>query len=137
MRLQTLPDCRTVMRMAVVGCLLATANDGENEKVESNKARSAATIGRLIFSDTGLSQPPGQGCISCHISKSAFADPRAVSPGAVPGRQGTRNAPTLMYAALIPSFAFDDFLTEDGDEVYAWEGGLFHDGRAHDQFKQV
>ena len=42
-----------------------------------------------------------------------------------------------MYAALIPSMAFDDFFTKEGEEVYAWEGGLFHDGRARDQFEQV
>ncbi|MFT5124954.1 MAG: cytochrome c peroxidase [Verrucomicrobiales bacterium] len=97
----------------------------------------AASIGRLIFQDTSLSQPPGQGCISCHDPKFAFADPRAVSPGAVKGREGSRNAPSLMYAALIPSFAYEEFFTNDGEEKAAWEGGLFHDGRASDLFEQV
>ncbi len=110
---------------------------GSLGRFEVNQGHGAAAIGGLIFSDTSLSQPPGQGCISCHQPKTAFADPRAVSPGAVPGRQGTRNAPTLMYAALIPSFAYEDFLNASGEEVYAWEGGLFHDGRAQDQFAQV
>lgn len=97
----------------------------------------AAEIGKRIFLDTNLSRPRGQGCISCHFPGAAFADPRPVSPGAVPGRQGRRNAPSLMYAALIPGFAYDDFLTRDGEEIFAWEGGLFHDGRARDLFDQV
>ena len=67
----------------------------------------------------------------------AFADPRSVSTGAVSERMGTRNAPSLLYAALIPSFAYEDFLTPDGEEVYAHEGGLFWDGRARDLFEQV
>ena len=50
---------------------------------------------------------------------------------------GFRNAPTLMYAALIPSLNYEDILTPEGEEIYAWEGGLFHDGRARDQFAQV
>ena len=45
--------------------------------------------------------------------------------------------PSLLYAALIPSFAYEDFLTPDGEEVYAHEGGLFWDGRARDLFEQV
>ena len=98
---------------------------------------SAALIGEKIFLDTGLSRPPGQGCVSCHQPSAAFADPRPVSPGAVSGRLGRRNSPSLMYAALIPSFAYDEFFTEDGAEVFAFEGGLFHDGRARDLFEQV
>ncbi len=97
----------------------------------------AARIGKKIFLDTGLSRPAGQGCISCHRPAEAFADPRPVSPGAVNGRKGRRNAPSLMYAALIPSFAYEDLFTEDGREIYAYEGGLFHDGRARDLFEQV
>jgi len=97
----------------------------------------AAAIGKQIFLDTSLSRPAGQGCVSCHQPAHAFADPRPVSPGAVSGRQGRRNSPSLMYAALIPGFAYDEFFTEDGQEVYAWEGGLFHDGRARDLFDQV
>ena len=96
-----------------------------------------AAIGRAIFQDTNLSQPKGQACISCHDPNHAFADPRQVSPGAMPGIKGTRNAPSLMYAALIPPMAYDDFFLPDGSEAFAWEGGIFHDGRAQDLFEQV
>lgn len=101
------------------------------------ETQRAAEIGRLIFLDTNLSSPVGQGCVSCHQPHAAFADVRPVSPGAVDGKFGKRNAPSLMYAALIPSLAYEDFLTPDGEEVYVWEGGLFHDGRARDLFEQV
>ena len=104
---------------------------------ENHVPPRAADIGRQIFLDTNLSRPSGQGCVSCHQPSAAFADPRAVSPGAVAGRQGKRNAPSLMYAALIPSLAYEDIQTKEGMEIYAWEGGLFHDGRARDLFEQV
>lgn len=94
-------------------------------------------IGRKIFMDTSLSQPVGQGCVSCHDPKAAFADARRVSPGAVNERKGRRNAPTLMYAALIPPIAAEDFYDEEGELIYVLEGGLFLDGRAHNQFEQV
>lgn len=97
----------------------------------------AVDIGRAIFLDTDLSRPKGQGCVSCHQPTHAFADPRRVSPGAVEGREGRRNAPSLMYAALIPAMAYEDIRTAEGDEIGAWEGGLFLDGRADDLFAQV
>ena len=97
----------------------------------------AAAIGQRLFLDTSLSFPPGQGCISCHQSATAFADPRRVSPGAVPGHEGIRNSPSLMYAALIPALYNEDLFADDGSIFYAWEGGLFHDGRAQDQFEQI
>ena len=111
--------------MMVAGCLARA------EEV------SPAVIGRKIFMDTSLSQPVGQGCISCHDPKAAFADSRRLSPGAVNGRKGRRNAPTLMYAALIPPIAAEDFYDEEGELIYVLEGGLFLDGRAHNQFEQV
>ena len=57
---------------------------------------SVATLGKQIFLDTTLSHPEGQGCVTCHSPQAAFADPRPVSPGAVVGKLGTRNAPSLM-----------------------------------------
>ena len=96
-----------------------------------------AEIGRSVFTDKNLSNPPGQSCMTCHKPNHAFADPRRISPGAVPSFSGNRNAPSLMYAALIPPFAYEDILLPDGTEIFAWEGGLFHDGRARDLFEQV
>ena len=65
-------------------------------------------MGREIFLDTTLSNPPGTSCVSCHQPESAFADPRPVSVGAKPGSLGTRNGPSLMYAAQAVE-AYDQF----------------------------
>ena len=96
-----------------------------------------AALGGKIFLDTSLSNPPGQGCVSCHSPKDAFADPRRISPGAVKGRVGRRNAPSLMYAALIPSQRLEDTYDDNGELEYIVEGGLFLDGLAHDLLDQV
>jgi cytochrome c peroxidase len=96
-----------------------------------------AELGKEIFLDTTFSNPPGQGCISCHSPQAAFSDARRVSPGAVAGRVGRRNAPSLMYAALIPPQRLEDTYDENGELEYIVEGGLFLDGRAHDLLDQV
>lgn len=96
-----------------------------------------ASLGKKIFLDTSLSNPSGQSCASCHQAESAFADPRRVSPGAVKGREGRRNAPTLMYSALISPMKLEDTYDEEGEVEYIVEGGLFLDGRAQNHFEQV
>lgn len=85
-----------------------------------------AALGARIFSDTSLSTPPGQSCATCHDPKRAFTDPRAtlpVSEGAVQGRFGNRNTPSITYTAYA-----DELRWNAEDETY--EGGLFWDGRA-------
>ncbi|HBV62799.1 MAG TPA: hypothetical protein DEF45_07225 [Rhodopirellula sp.] len=123
--------CLFLVDMVAIESVEAIEDSGPTEQ------GIAAKIGQEIFLDESLSRPVGQACVSCHSPAFAFADPRPVSPGAVKGREGRRNAPSLMYAALIPSFAYEDLFTEDGREIYAYEGGLFHDGRARDLFEQV
>ena len=123
--------CISLIALALVSHHQATAETNSTEIAEQIK------IGREIFLDKNLSEPRSQACISCHDPKHAFSDPRPQSRGAVSNRRGTRNAPSLMYAALIPSFAYDEFFTPEGEEIYAFEGGLFWDGRARDLFEQV
>lgn len=84
-------------------------------------------LGAMVFADTGLSRPAGQACADCHLARVAFRDPessRSTSMGAVAGRFGARNAPTVMYARYIPSLHFDEHRLR-------WIGGQFWDGRAH------
>ena len=107
------------------------------QSIGADESTLPAEIGKQIFLDTSLSRPQGQACVSCHQPSAAFADSRPVSPGAVGGKEGNRNAPSLMYAALIPGFAYEDLLTPEGTEIFVWDGGLFHDGRAQDLFEQV
>ena len=119
--------------------------------------QSGRALGRPrppAFFDPSLSNPAGQSCASCHDPATAFSDPlhRAISPGAVRGVFGTRNAPTLLYAQFVPPLgqdADDDALppAPEGD-AYAQEvreenlplqktGGLFADGRADSLEAQV
>jgi cytochrome c peroxidase len=87
-------------------------------------------LGEKLFFDTSLSQPKGQSCSSCHDPQHAFSgnagSDLGVAPGAMPGRFGSRNVPTAMYAKFSPVFHFE---LQDGEETAV--GGQFWDGRAN------
>lgn len=94
-----------------------------------------SSLGQALFEDTTLSAntdhsgPGNQSCASCHDKNQAFTDPDQtlpVSKGAVSGQFGTRNTPTAMYAAFVPSL---NAQLEDGEVL--WVGGLFLDGRVN------
>lgn len=83
-------------------------------------------LGKHLYFDENLSNPPGQSCASCHHPAAGFADPDGaipVSEGVIPGRFGGRNSPSAAYAAYSPAFYFN---AEEG----LWMGGQFWDGRA-------
>jgi cytochrome c peroxidase len=97
----------------------------------STAAPTKDQLGKLLFEDPNLSDPPGQACADCHAANSAFRDPESdhsSSMGVIPGRFGARNAPTLMYARFIPPLH---------REPSGWVGGLFWDGRASSLEDQV
>lgn len=83
-------------------------------------------LGRRLFFDNTLSNPAGQSCATCHASGAGFSDPlhNMVSPGAVSGLAGNRNAPTAMYARYNPPLHYSI-----PDSAYV--GGLFVDGRVN------
>lgn len=87
-------------------------------------------LGRRIFFDTNLSNPPGTACASCHDPARAFAGDNGsglgVAQGARDGETGFRKAPTLNYLAGASAFSWVD--TPDGPVPV---GGLFWDGRAN------
>ncbi len=89
-------------------------------------------LGKKLFFDTNLSNPPGQSCATCHMPKTGFSDPMGlpVSRGADTTFFGTRNAPTITYVAFTPFFHYDTV-----DEVY--KGGLFLDGRSNTLHEQA
>jgi len=94
--------------------------------VNAHSAPSLAELGRKLFFDPALSEPPGQSCASCHHSTAGFADPDRelpVSRGVHPDRFGDRNAPSIAYALFSPPFHFDQ-----QEQLYI--GGQFWDGRA-------
>src|SRR5512140_312 len=88
-----------------------------------------AELGKRLFFDTNLSDPPGQACAACHAPEVGFTGPDSainagggVYEGAVPGRFGNRKPPSAAYA-FGPILHFD---AEGG----TWQGGTFWDGRA-------
>jgi cytochrome c peroxidase len=86
-------------------------------------------LGKFIFFDTNLSQPPGQACASCHAPDFGFSDPGQDLPvceGANAEEFGVRNAPSVGYAAFTPKF-----------DARKTEGGQFRDGRAADLIEQA
>jgi cytochrome c peroxidase len=111
---------RRILICATVLLLIATAG---NVAALSDQEM----LGKLLFFDTTLSSPHGQGCVSCHDPNTAFSDPDsnlAVSQGVLPqNRFGSRNAPSNQYAAFSPDFHFDEVQNE-------FVGGQFRDGRA-------
>ena len=63
-------------------------------------------LGKALFTETALSRDGTLSCASCHVSQSAFADPRRFSLG-VRGQAGHRNAMPLLNLAWKTSFFWD------------------------------
>jgi cytochrome c peroxidase len=90
-------------------------------------------LGRKLYLDTNLSEPAGQGCVSCHDPAFGFVDPvnvttgMPVSQGVVPGRFGNRHSPSAAYAVFSPLFTLKGGI----------QGGQFWDGRASDLAAQA
>ncbi len=85
-------------------------------------------LGKFLFFDTTLSDPPGQACAACHAPNVGYTGPDqtinaagAVYEGAVAGRFGNRKPPAAAYAGDSPLLHFDGT---------TWVGGMFWDGRA-------
>jgi cytochrome c peroxidase len=87
-------------------------------------------LGKTIFFDDRLSEPPGTSCASCHDPAHGFSGAHGsrigVPLGSRPGHYARRSAPSALYLRYVPAFHyFDD------DEYPAPEprGGFFWDGR--------
>ena len=92
-------------------------------------------LGRRLFFDANLSDPPGQSCAACHDPTFAFTDTdkwQPTSEGATGGLFGRRNTPTVMYATA----ATDAELRFDAN-LRVWRGGQFWDGRAKNLEEQA
>lgn len=106
--------CLILSFSVVTGAHLATAASLD----------SLQQLGKKLFFDLNLSDPPGQSCASCHLPKAGFADPDKalpVSEGVIAGRFGFRNSPTAAYSGYSPDFDAGLML-----------GGQFWDGRSSD-----
>lgn len=99
---------------------------------EAKLSRKQA-LGKRIFEDVSLSVPAGQSCGSCHSPDHFFTDPDAnasTSEGAISGRFGARNTPTILYGSAAPTLHWS---AVDG----TWVGGQFWDGRVNSQAEQA
>jgi cytochrome c peroxidase len=87
-------------------------------------------LGKRLFFDTQLSEPPGQACVSCHNPATGWTTPEdgtdasaAIHVGAIPERAGSRRPPMAAYASFSPPLHLDP-------EEDHFVGGNFWDGRA-------
>jgi cytochrome c peroxidase len=94
-------------------------------------------LGKQLFFDTNLSNPPGQSCASCHAPETGFTGPDSeinritgVYPRAAKGRFGNRKPPSAAYASFSPARSY-----REKDKT--WVGGQFWDGRADDLMTQA
>lgn len=115
--------------------IVALSSCQKSEVESADTGESAALLspveelGKRLFFDPGLSDPPGQSCASCHGPEVGFTGPLeelnrngSVYEGAVSGRFGNRKPPAAAYAGESPVLHMDE------EETFA--GGLFWDGRA-------
>jgi cytochrome c peroxidase len=109
--------------LALVGALLVGAAVSAQVALTEQQL-----LGKHLFFDTNLSEPPGESCATCHAPSVGYTGPNsainaagAVYEGAVAGRFGNRKPPAAAYAGDSPLLHFD------GD---TWVGGMFWDGRA-------
>ena len=101
-------------------------------------------LGKLIFFDKNLSDPPGQSCGSCHGIEVGFSGPisemnarGATYEGAVQGRFGNRKPPSAAYASFSPGLHIEIEEEEGESEETLFVGGQFWDGRADDLAEQA
>jgi len=100
-------------------------------QASANEEISLEELGQDLFFNVNLSKYKNQSCATCHSPAIAFSDPKQgkVSLGSDDISKGTRNSPSISYAALSPTF----YTTDKGVHV----GGFFYDGRATSGKQQI
>src|SRR5437868_11220608 len=122
-------------RSVLAGCLLAIGVAGCAD--EPNGATAAdekdlsrlELVGKRVFFDTAISNPPGQSCGSCHDPATGFSGNFGGATGVPLAADrvtpGLRNTPTATYARFTPAFTLTNV-----DTRQVARGGQFLDGRA-------
>jgi cytochrome c peroxidase len=100
-------------------------------QVSANEEISLEELGQDLFFNINISKYKNQSCATCHSPALAFSDPKQgkVSLGSDDISKGTRNSPSISYAALSPTF----YKNKAGAHV----GGFFYDGRATSAAHQI
>lgn len=99
-------------------------------KAQSSTSADMVKLGKTLFFDANLSANRNQSCATCHDPAVGFTGPSssinahgAVYPGSNAALFGNRKPPSAAYAGDSSPLFFDENLD-------AWVGGMFWDGRA-------
>jgi len=121
---------RNFLRLALLAFLAAGAASTSTAGQAPAGLSPVEELGKRLFLDINLSNPPGQACVVCHGLRVGFTGPDqsvnkagGVYGGAVNGRFGNRRPPTIAYAGPSPKLRPEE-------ESGAFVGGMFWDGRA-------
>ena len=97
------------MIAAIAGC-------GKVGDVYRTREASLVALGRMLFFDAALSADGTVSCASCHRPDRAYSDGLARAAG-TGGRQGARNAPSLLDVALQRTLFWDGRRTRLEDQA--------------------
>jgi cytochrome c peroxidase len=88
-------------------------------------------LGKKLFFDARLSEPPGTACSSCHDPAHAYSGTHGsaigVPLGSRPGHFARRSTPSVLYMRYVPGF---HYFEDDENPAPEPRGGFFWDGRA-------
>jgi cytochrome c peroxidase len=88
-------------------------------------------VGKKIFFDARLSEPPGTACSSCHDPAHAFSGGHGsrlgVPQGSRPEHFARRSTPSVLYLRYVPAF---HYFEDDENPAPEPRGGFFWDGRS-------
>jgi cytochrome c peroxidase len=98
---------------------------------DSDRRLARAALGREIFFDTTLSEPPGESCASCHDPAHGFAGNNGSTIGVPRGSRrdhfARRSTLSVPYLKFVPRF---HVRFEEDVDLPDGVGGFFWDGRA-------
>jgi cytochrome c peroxidase len=113
--------------LALITLLFSSPVLGAGGSVTLNEVEQ---LGKHLYFDKNLSDPPGQACATCHDPVAGWAGEssevnvgEAVYRGARAERAGNRKPPSAAYATQSPALYFDR-------KEHHFVGGSFWDGRA-------
>ncbi len=120
--------------------LAAGTSSGAGHKTNRTPSKAElVALGRALFNDRSLSNPPGLACVSCHSPETGFTYPNSrinaksgLALGAASGRFGHRKPPSVAYSPFMPRG-----IPHFDEKAQAYLGGLFWDGRAANSFEQI
>jgi cytochrome c peroxidase len=104
---------------------------GEPRPRATSNMESRVPLGRKIFLDANLSDPPGTSCASCHDPARGYGGINGSSIGVARGSHehhfARRNTPSVLYLKFVRRF---HFRWDEDEPLPDAMGGFFWDGRS-------